>query len=238
MDGEIPLILLPGIDGVGASFLPLIEHLGSSVQPIVIAYPCDRVMGYEGLFPMVMGKLPDSPFILLGESFSSPLSIMIAAARPRGLKGLILCSAFARNPLWLSPNWLAYLTHPFFFRVYAPRIRYKVWRLGGRPGDEARLAALCSLTHDVIANRAREALRVNVLEQLAGLKIPVMYVRGERDLLIHSRNLSEMSRALPSMRVARLEGGHCVLKSRPALAAPAILDFIANCHKHTEKIAV
>jgi pimeloyl-ACP methyl ester carboxylesterase len=192
-------------------------------------YPKDRVMGYEELLPMVMGMLPDSPFVLLGESFSSPLSITIAAARPRGLRGLILCSAFARNPLWLSPTWLAYLTHPLVFRLYDPYVRFKVWRRGGGPAGKKRLAALEGLKPPVMAKRVRSALRVDVLDQLATCPVPALYVRGERDRLVHGRNLSEMSQCLPSMRIARLDGGHCVLKSRTAQATTAIVDFIADC---------
>jgi pimeloyl-ACP methyl ester carboxylesterase len=187
-------------------------------------------MGYAELLPMVTGMLPDSPFVLLGESFSSPLSIMIAAARPAGLRGLILSSGFARNPLWLAPSWLAHLTRPTVFRLYKPYIRFKVWRRGDRgPAREKRLAALCDVTPQVISQRARSALRVNVLRQLADCRVPVLYIRGERDRLICPRNLAEMSAALPTMQVARLDGGHCVLKSRPALAAPAILDFLDRC---------
>jgi pimeloyl-ACP methyl ester carboxylesterase len=229
MDGKLPLILLPGIDGVGLSSAPTLAQLPPFIEPRVVSFPRDRVMGYEELLPFVLERLPDSPFFLLGESFSSPLSVMISAARPPGLRGLILCSAFARNPLWLSPNWLAYLTYPLFFRLYDPYVRFKVWRRGGGPAGAARLAALCDLTPWVIAKRARSALRVNVMEQLSTCPVPVLYLRGERDRLILRRNLAEMSRALPSLRIARLDGGHCILKSRPALAAAAIVEFITGC---------
>jgi pimeloyl-[acyl-carrier protein] methyl ester esterase len=228
-DRELPLILLPGLDGEGFSFGPLLEQLPPFVRPTVVAFPRDRAMGYEELLPLVMGMLPQTPFVLLGESFSSPLSIAIAAARPAGLRGLILCSAFARNPLWLAPNWLAHLTHPLVFRLYDPYVRIKVWRRGGGPKGDLRLAALNGQTPEVIATRCRSALRVNVMEQLASCQVPVIYVRGERDRLIHRRNLLEMTKCLPSMRVAMLDGGHCILRSRTPLAVAAIVEFMKGC---------
>jgi pimeloyl-[acyl-carrier protein] methyl ester esterase len=233
-DEKIPLILLPGLDGEGFSFGRLLQHLPSFVQPTVVAFPRDRAMGYDELLPLVMGMLPDAPFVLLGESFSSPLSIMVAAARPRGLRGLILCSAFARNPLWLAPTWLAYLTHPLVFRLYDPYVRFKVWKRGGGAAGDMRLAALNGRTHQVIAKRVRSVLRVNVLEQLATCEVPVLCVRGERDRLIHKRNLAEMSKSLPSMRVAMLDGGHCILRSRTALATAAMVEFISSCVQITQ----
>jgi pimeloyl-[acyl-carrier protein] methyl ester esterase len=228
-EGKTRLILLPGLDGAGLAFGPLLKLLPSFIQPTVVTYPRDRVMGYQELLPMVMGMLPNEPFVLLGESFSSPLSITIAAARPPGLRGLILSSAFARNPLWLAPNWLAYLTHPLVFRLYNPYIRLKVWRRGAGPQSTARLAAISGLKPQVVANRARSALRVNVMRQLSTCPVPVLYIRGKRDRLVHSRNLSEMAQCLPSMRVVRIDGGHCVLRSQAELAATAIIEFIANC---------
>jgi pimeloyl-ACP methyl ester carboxylesterase len=232
-EGPLSLVLLPGLDGTGVTFAPLLEALPTFIRPVVITYPQDRAMGYEELLPLVMGMLPNSPFILLGESFASPLAIMIAAEVPPGLRGLILCSAFARNPLWLAPNWVASLAHPLFFRLYSPYVRFKWWRRGGGPLANVRLSALCQRTPQVIAKRVQSVLRVNVMRQLSACHVPVLYVRGDRDRLIHRRNLSEMSECLPSMRRAELDGGHCVLRSRPALAAAAIVEFINSCDWQT-----
>jgi pimeloyl-[acyl-carrier protein] methyl ester esterase len=228
-DRKVPLVLLPALDGAGFSFQLLLGQLPSFIEPRLLRFPDDQALGYEELLPLVMRSLPDSPFILLGESFSTPLAIMIAAARSQGLRGLILCSAFARNPLWLSPNWLAHLCHPFIFRLYDPYIRLKVWKRGGGQAGVERLAALTKDTPKIIAKRAQSALRINVLKQLASCQVPVLYIRGTRDRMIHPRNLSEMSRCLPTMRVVQLDGGHCVLRSRAALAAAAIGQFITEC---------
>src|SRR5579859_4156651 len=172
-----PLILLPGLDGAGLAFGPMIKLLPSSIRPTVVSYPRDRVMGYPELMPWVMGKLPGEPFVLLGESFSSPLAIMIAAARPRGLRGLILSSAFARNPLWLAPNWLASLARPLPFQLYKPYVRVKAWWRGGE-ARVARLEAMSGLIAAVVAHRAQSALRVNVMDLLSTCDVPVLYVRG------------------------------------------------------------
>ena len=231
VQGEVSLILLPGLDGTGVTFWPLLKHLPAFVRPTVVAYPTDRALGYPELLALVTEMLPGKPFYLLGESFASPLAIMIAAGRPSGLRGLILSAGFARNPLWGAPTWLASFAHPLIFRFYPAYVRFKVRRRGGGPAGRARLAALTEHTPRIIANRIRSVLRVNVMPQLSHCPVPVLYVRGVRDRLIAARNLSEMSRCLPSMRVARLDGGHCLLRSRPELAAAAIVEFIADCSR-------
>ncbi|UUZ51553.1 alpha/beta hydrolase [Massilia sp. B-10] len=45
---------------------------------------------------------PAEPYFLLGESFSGPVAIALAAERPPMLLGLILSCTFARNPLPIS----------------------------------------------------------------------------------------------------------------------------------------
>jgi pimeloyl-ACP methyl ester carboxylesterase len=227
------LVLLPGLDGAGLAFGPMIKLLPAFIRPTVVTYPRDRVLGYPELLSLVMGMLPRDPFVLLGESFGSPLAIMIAAARPRGLRGLILSSGFARNPLWLGPNWLTHLAHPLPFQLYKPYVRIKAWWRGGE-AKAARLAAMSGLKAKVVAHRAKSALRVNVMDLLSTCDIPVMYVRGERDRLVHCRNLNEMAARLPSMRVLRINGGHCVLRSRAALATAKIVEFISDCERRAD----
>lgn len=87
----IYLVLLPGLDGTGLLFQPLIEMLPSNIKPIVVSYPPDKLLGYNELLPIVLKCLPtDKSFIVLGESFSGPLALRVASTRPDNLEGLVL----------------------------------------------------------------------------------------------------------------------------------------------------
>src|SRR5450631_2350467 len=93
------LVLLPGLDGTGSLFAPLIQELPEWMEPRVVVYPRDRCLGYADLDVLVNAALPvDRPYVLLGESFSGPIAIRVAAAQPAGLIGVILVCSFARNP--------------------------------------------------------------------------------------------------------------------------------------------
>lgn len=48
---RLRLILLPGLDGSGVLFAPLLRHLPPDVEPVVVRYPPDRALGYEELLP-------------------------------------------------------------------------------------------------------------------------------------------------------------------------------------------
>lgn len=96
----VTLVLLPGMDGTGQMFQPLISELGKGIVTSVVRYPESEPLGYQELFSVVQSALRpiDGPYVILGESFSGPLAIKIAASRPQGMRGLILCCTFARNP--------------------------------------------------------------------------------------------------------------------------------------------
>src|SRR5262249_18941677 len=100
-------MLLPGMDGTGRLFEPLIRHLPPELEPVVVAYPGDQPYGYTELLPLVEAAIPDEDdFVVLGESFSGPLALILAAQQPPRLRGVILCASFAVSPLPVSVRWL------------------------------------------------------------------------------------------------------------------------------------
>lgn len=87
------------MDGTGELFAPFIAALGDEFEVRVVRYPGDHCGGFEGLEQIARAAIPgDRPYVLLGESFSGPIAISIAASAPGELKGLVLCCTFARNP--------------------------------------------------------------------------------------------------------------------------------------------
>ena len=93
------LVLLPGLDGTGDLFAPVVDALGPNVPTQIVRYPLSHASDYPTCEAVARGALPtDCPYVLLGESFSGPIAVSIAAAAPPGLRGLILCSTFVCNP--------------------------------------------------------------------------------------------------------------------------------------------
>ncbi|HMA00429.1 MAG TPA: hypothetical protein VKP66_20995 [Steroidobacteraceae bacterium] len=80
------LLLLPGLDGTGKLFAAFLRALGPGVESRVVEYSPDEPLGYEELELRVRAALPrDRPYVLLGESFSGPIAMRIAASAPAGL---------------------------------------------------------------------------------------------------------------------------------------------------------
>ena len=146
----ITLVLLPGMDGTGIFFEDFAAAIQPEFKPVIVRYPNDPSLGYAGLEPIARSALPqDEPFLILGESFSGPLAISIAASNPAGLLGLILCVTFARNPhpllplvcaiLKPLPAWRVprFIQQPNLFgRFDSPYLRAKLRGVRGRVSAE------------------------------------------------------------------------------------------------------
>jgi pimeloyl-ACP methyl ester carboxylesterase len=125
----------------------LVEALGPDVPTIVVRYP-DAPLDYEAHQQIAASSLPqDRPYILLGESFSGPIAIALAAQHPAGLLGCILCASFVK-----APRHILRLALPFVGLM--PPATCSV-RLGGLLCDRT-LCYACSPSN--AARRSKERL--------------------------------------------------------------------------------
>ncbi|HEY2584229.1 MAG TPA: alpha/beta hydrolase [Tepidisphaeraceae bacterium] len=227
----VRLILLPGLDGSGVLFAPMLKHLAPEVEPVIVRYPPDRALGYEELLPTVLAALPSgSPFVLVAESFSGPLALMCAARRPAGLIGVVLCASFIRNPVWRRPGWLRHLVRPFVFRLY-PKLSLARGLLVGRSSPELRrliAEALAPLRPEVLAHRVRSVLGVDVTKELLARPVPILYLRATRDVIVPAHNAAEIVAMCPSVRVVEIPAPHAVLQTQPAASVAAIVTFVRD----------
>ena len=215
------LVLLPGMDGSDVMFRPLVATAPAGMELVTIAYPSGAANAYEDLLPRVQAILPrDRPFYLLGWSFSGPLALMAAAARPPFLRGVMLASSFARSPIPYLPRWARHLARSFVFRLYPAASRVKAL-LGGHATPEVR--ALLAQTHaragaEALACRARAALSVDAMDALAACPVPILYLRAGADEVIPASRAADIQRALPSVEIADIPGPHLALVTNPSEA--------------------
>ncbi len=212
---KIEVVALPGLDGTGLLFADLVRFCPPGFAVRVIEYPRDRFLGYRDLLPRVRDRLPaESDFVILGESFSGPLAVMLAAERPRGLRAVVLAATFVRRP---RPLWIGVLPWRLLLRLRSPGLFFR-WLIAGRDASPAVLRQLREVRRavapNVLAGRIREVLKVDARRELREIAVPVLYLQGIRDRLIRPRALRDIRRAKPEVIVARLAAPHMVLQTR------------------------
>lgn len=221
------VVILPGLDGTATlldTFCSSLRTLGVSAR--AVTYPADRALGYSELEPIVRAQLPSSgPFVLLGESFSGPLAIRIAAAPPPGLVGLVLSTTFACAPVpVLSP--IAPLVG---FAPARPPMALLSWALLGSwatPELQAQLdKALRSVSPAVLRVRAAAALRADVSGLLASVRVPVLQFVATHDRLLAPSACAVLARHLSSCHTVRVAGPHLLLQTATQPCAHEVADF-------------
>lgn len=228
---RLRLVLLPGMDGTGTLFAPFIAALGTAAEVIVGHYPTDEPLGYAALTPLAQQFLPQSGrYVLLGESFSGPLAITLAAAHPPGLVGLVLCCSFARPPRPL----LSLLTPLCSFLPVASAPHWLLSRaLLGAHADpalrEALRAAVGVVSPRVLRSRLRAIMTVDVAAQLARVAVPVLYLRGAQDRIVPRSAARLVQRCAPQTQDVELAGPHLLLQATPVAAAAAVQELLTAC---------
>lgn len=221
------LVLMPGMDGTGTLFAPFLAALPPDLPTRVLRYPPDRALGYPALEAIASAQLPDGDLVLLGESFSGPLAVALAAKLGPRVRGLVLCCTFVRSP---SP----------FLRLVRPLTRWVPveatprWVLFRALLDPAGPPALRPLLLDAMAQVAPRALRerlhamagVDARAALATCRSHVLYLQAGRDRLVPSACGDLVLAVRPDATRLTLEGPHGLLQTLPSPCARAVVDFV------------
>jgi len=86
---DLHLALLPGLDGTGKLFKPFIEQFQSTDKITVVPYPTEIHKPFEELVDYVSSLLPlNGPLVILGESYSGPVAIRLAARTDLNVQGI------------------------------------------------------------------------------------------------------------------------------------------------------
>ena len=225
---KVALVLLPGMDGTGLLFPDFITALGQDIEAIVVSYPQDKTLSYVELKKLVRSFLPvNKPYFILGESFSGPIAISIAATMPTGFLGLILCCTFAKNPLPLlkvarplmallpvTATPLSLLNYFLMGRFSTPELRSSLGR------------AVAAVSPAVLKNRACEVLSVDVSVALSTIKVPVLYLRSSEDRVVQKSSSELIATLAPQTQIVDFVAPHFLLQVLPCESASVVTNFI------------
>lgn len=216
------VVLVPGLDGTGELFGPVIGALGEDFAPTIVRYG-DDLKPFEAHVDDVVAALDAAPgpSLVVAESFGGPVATTAAARRPDKVRALLLVATFVTRPtatvLWMRP-WLR-----LFHRAPVPRpVRGRIMRLtlgdaGLRGALLEQLVAVNSGRADVLWHRMGLVAVVDARAALHALPCPVAYVGGTADRIVPVRRHAAQIAALrPDARIQLIQGGpHMLLQCQP-----------------------
>ncbi len=220
-------LLLPGLDGTGRLFEPLIKRAAEDAECIIARYPVDRALSYPECAELVVSEfLPDGEFVIVAESFSGPVAVLTAARRPRGLVGVVLCNTFVYRASWRG---FALLPWSLLFRLPVSWLSIGLHLTGlGRASEYLGMIreANAPVLPTVRAGRLRSALAVDVRSEFAALDLPVMDLRGRHDRLVLGNCRRQVARTRPETTVVTIPGPHLLLQTEPERCWDVITAFV------------
>lgn len=218
------LVLLPGLDGTGELFTPLINQLDSSIETQIITYDLNTKQTYDELTQYVLSNLPKEEFVLLAESFSGPIAYQVASIRPKELKSLIIVASFLERPkptllklLTLMPSKLLTLPLPTFI------IRF--FFLGFIVKSEIILLFKMSIrkvSSGVIHFRLKELLKLRFEDCYKKIHMPTIYIQATDDKLVSSTAFNDWEVVSKNIQLFQVQGEHFILQSNPVKCAEII----------------
>lgn len=218
------------MDGTGDLFAPFVAVLDKRIAAVVVRYPVSEPLTYQQLLSRVRDILPgDEPFFLLGESFSGPIALSIAAEQPAGLRGVILCASFMRNPM-PGLQWLRRFTGVFPFGAL-PGCLLALPLLGRSSSRQLRTLlsnAVRKVSPLVLQRRMHEVLAVDVTATVKEIRAPMLYLQATQDLLVPRTAATLLHGLQPALRITTFKAPHMLLQVVPAEAARIVESFVAQ----------
>lgn len=225
MNTQNTLVLLPGMDGTGELFAPLLyelKQLDTTLKVIVMAYPRDIPLDYAALTDRVVQQLsPDESFVLLGESFSGPIATQLAQQLGKRCQGLILCVSFVHSSVRM-PRLTRALSHLIPFGSMS---RWPMRELPEALQNQLK-KIVKTVSPTVWRSRFRAALNVDERHTLRSLTCPILYLRARNDRIVAASVADTIASIQPRTQIVDLDTSHFLLQTEASTAAHHIVDFM------------
>ena len=199
--------------------------LGDEHSSEVIECPHQKALGYDGLEPLVRHRLEelDDPTLLIGESFSGPLAVRVAADPPPAVVGLVLVATFVEPP---RSSALRHLITPVLFRLPPPRMVIRRYLVGNDAPDvlvRAVVEAVRRVSPSVMSCRVKAVLGVDERAALRRVPLPILFIEAGRDRVVIRRRA--LGQCRPDIDLRTIDSPHLVLQRKPREAAEVVREF-------------
>jgi pimeloyl-ACP methyl ester carboxylesterase len=227
-DTKKTLVLLPGLDGTGLLFKPLLEHLSTNFRTHVINYPTNIDLTPIQLANEVLKQVVfNKDTVLLAESFSGLVALELLK-KNIALSHIIFCASFfsAPRPLLLKSTQVISLSH--FFNWKIPKNLLVLSGLN-QVTIELLHQAQNMVSGDILAKRLNYIANTQQADTTYKWSIPCTYLQADEDWAVPQSNAHIIKDYFVDFHLHKLgPSGHFLLQTQPKLCAVIIHKIMAN----------
>ncbi|MFZ9038512.1 MAG: alpha/beta fold hydrolase [Gammaproteobacteria bacterium] len=222
------LVLMPGLDGTGKLFAPIIPFLQPHFNLVIVTYP--DLDSFSEYIDCARSQLPRTGnFSLLAESFSGPVAMAIMAERTGRIDPSVLSSTFARSPLTALTRMAAYVPEQMFSIGALSDFCLDVYEVSDEDFSETQplpLNVTEQLDGVLLRHRISILSRIDVSALLPKIEIPILYLHGTQDRIVSETDASILQSYLPDVNRIDIDAPHLLLQTRPQQSAELIFNHL------------
>ena len=224
------LVMMPGFDGTGKLFEPIVPLLRAEFDLVFVTYP--DLNSFQDYIDCARNQLPAKPgYSLLAESFSGPVAIALLAHLGGQIGPSVLAATFARSPLATLTRMASHVPGQMFSIGALNEFCLDI----DAPEDEdisetqpLPLNVTEQLDGAVLKHRIGVFSRIDVSALLPQIDVPVLYLRAARDGIVSENDASMLEQHLPGVQRVDVDGPHLLLQTCPHQCAGLIVDYLGS----------
>lgn len=207
------LILLPGMDGTGDLFKPLLEALPAHITYQVIPLS-DECLNYSEQASQIAEQIDTDEVIILAESYSGKVVYELCKLN-LNIKHIIFAASFINRPSSISKFASLLPTNLIKKKLIPNQVLSKLFFDSYNMSNKV-LAVFESLNK--VSNRtlsSRLDLISSLNEPSGSFDIEASYIKPSNDLFVMAECITPIKNAFRSLDVINVSGGHFIVQSNP-----------------------
>jgi pimeloyl-[acyl-carrier protein] methyl ester esterase len=219
---------MPGLDGTGKLFAPIIPLLEQHFELSIVTYP--NLDSFADYIDCARNQLPETPgFSLLAESFSGPVALALMAQQPGQIGPSVLSTTFVRSPLAALTRMANYVPEQVFSIGALSEFCLDVYDIEDEDFSETQplpLNVMEQLDGVLLKQRISVLSRIDISALLPDIDVPILYLRAVQDRIVAESDAQMIQNYLPDVERVDIDAPHLLLQTRPQQCAELIINYI------------
>ena len=238
MPNKPHIALLPGLDGTGELFFPIIPFLEKHFEIHVVKYTSQ--ITFSDYVESAEKQLPKGvPVSLIAESFSGPIAMRILAKYRSRFLASVLSATFCISPLPMLTRVSKHVPEILFSSNPASNAFLDLFLTGSNASSDIRSKSR-ELLEKVGGRKFKERIglvnEVNMIEELKEIDVPLLYIQATKDRIVLSDSGTEIMKHVKNMEIIKVDGPHMILQVRAKKCADLIINHVtSNKYKQSDQ---